>query len=252
MRLLLLICLLLTAQLRADNSTGVDLLIVATDDDTLAPILHQLSNRTTETHGAWTIWNGALAGKRVAITRTEGDPLNAVAATTLAIRFHPPRLIFVISCGRPHDPTLRSGDVVVSESFAAFDGMISPPTKLGEGSHALRWEKLPHELMRVGEIETPTEAFAADPHARSLALTLNSAKQHVIAGVLGSASQINREADRIAYLRSQWHTSTEDGDSAHVAGCATLFSTPVIGACVVNGTAEAAADFALQFVAIWK
>ena len=253
MKQLLFVCLLLTAAAaQTFGSQSVDLLLVAADDATLAPVLARLENSRTETHAAWTLWTGKLGEKSAVIARSEGDPLNAVAATTLALRSYSPRLIFVFGTARPHDLALQAGDVIISNGFAAFDGIISPPVELGHGTHPLDWEKLPHPLMTAGEKEVPTELFPADAHAREIALSLSRADRRVVEGVLGSASQINREADRIAYVRSQWRTSTEDGESAHIAGCAALFGIPVVGARVVNGTPAAAADFALEFLSHWK
>ena len=229
-----------------------DLLLVAPDDATLAPVLKKLEGARTETRAAWTFWFGQLHGKSVVLTRTEGDPLNAVAATTLAVRRYQPKLIVVFGTARTHDPALRAHDVVVSEIFVAFDGLISPPTGLGGGSDALKWMKLPHPLMTKGERETPTPAFPADAAALALARTLATPQGRVISGVLGSANQVNREADRIAWIRAQWGTSTEDGESAHIAGVGQLLGTPVIGFRVIDGTPEEAAEFALKFVEAWK
>lgn len=240
---------LLAAPARAQP---VDLLLAA-DDAALRPVLARLSDAKSESRAAWTFWRGRLAGKSVALARTEGDPLNAVAATTLAIRLFQPRLIVTFGVARPHAAELRAGDIVVSEAFAAFDGMISTPTPLEGGSDALRWGTRPHPLMTAGEKETPTESFPADARARTVALALpRPDRARVVAGVLGSAHQINRESDRIAWLRERWKTSTEDGESAHVAGCALLLETRVVGFRIVDGPPDAAASFVLQFVEAWK
>ena len=247
-----LLCLLALAVARLTAAEQTDLLLIAANEALLQPVLDQLANPRTETHAAWRIWSGQLAGKNIVLTRSEGDPLNAVAAATLAIRLHQPRLVVVYGVGRAHDPALQAGDIVVSREFAAFDGMLSPVTALGAGSHPLRWNKLPHRMMGPGERETPAESFPADHAALELALNLAVPRGRVVAGVLGSANQINREVDRIAWLREQWHSSTEDNESAHVAGCAVLFGVPVVGFRVVAGRPEEVAEFALRFVKAWR
>lgn len=249
---MLFLGVLVMASTQAWGAKPVDVMLVAADDVTLAPVLARLENAQIETHAAWTLWTGTLDGKQAVVTRSEGDPLNAVAATTLALRNYQPRLIFVFGTSRPHDLSLEKGTVVISTEFVAFDGMMSPAAELGKGTRPLEWSKLPHPLMTAGEKEVWTESFPADAHARDLALTLNRADRRVVGGVLGSASQVNREVDRIAYLRSQWHTSTEDEESAHIAGCATLFAIPIIGARIIDGTPAAAGDFALEFLSHWK
>ena len=233
-------------------AASVDLLLVTADDVTLRPVLQGITGMKEETQGAWRFWRGRLCGKDVVATCSEGDPLNAVAATTLAVRRHSPRLIVVFGPARAHDVRLKEGDVVVSERFAAFDGMVSRPAGLGEGSDSLRWKVLPHLLATPGEKETPTTFFPADRAAREVALKLNLPGVRVLPGVLGSAHQVNREADRVAWIREQWQTSTEDGDSAHVAGVALLLGIPVVGLRIVEGSAAQSADLVLRFVEAWK
>jgi adenosylhomocysteine nucleosidase len=234
------------------SAAAVDLLLVASDEAEAKVVLDKMAGAVAETRGAWTLWRGALAGKTIVLTRAEGDPLNAVAATTLALRLHPARLVVVFGAARAHDPALQPGDLVVSERFAAFDGMVSPIVELGGGSDALLWQKRAHKLVATGEREIPTEHFPADARALAAARQLPPGRGRVVAGTLGSAHQVNREADRIAWLRQHWQTTTEDGESAHVAGCALLFGVPVVGLRVVDGSHGEAAEFALKLVEAWK
>jgi adenosylhomocysteine nucleosidase len=250
-RIVVALAILLTLA-AAGRAAPADVLVVAADDATLRPLLQRMTDVQIETRAAWTFWRGRLDQKSLVLARSEGDPLNAVAATTLAIRLHSPKLVVAIGTSRAHDPTLRAGDIVVSQRFAAFDGMISPVLPLGGGSNSLQWNKRPHPLVTAGERETPREFFPADPTALALALSLRSERGRVVAGVLGSAHQVNREADRIAKLRDKWQTSTEDGESAHVAGVALLFNLPVIGIRIVDGTPAEAAAIAVKFLEVWK
>jgi adenosylhomocysteine nucleosidase len=227
---------------------ATDLLLVAATNDELKPLQAKLASMRTENRAGWQFWLGTLGGKSVVLARTEGDPLNAVAATTLAIRRYAPQRVISFGAARAHDPSLRPGDVVVSREFAAFDGMVSPHRELGAGSAPLTWHKMPHPLMTAGENETRQERFPAEIAMLNPAQRLTSARGRVIAGVLGSAHQINREADRIAYLRAQWGTDTEDGESAHVAGCAFLFGIPAFGLRVIDGQPGEAAALVLQLL----
>lgn len=245
MKRFVFVCLLLTAALRA---AGTDILLAAASEAELSPVLNRLANVRTEKHAAWQFWLGTLDGKTVVLTRTEGDPLNAVAATTLAIRRYAPQLI--VSCGpaRAHDPDLRPGDVVISREFAAFDGMVSPHRELGAGTTPLAWHKLLHPLITSGEKENRQERFPAHALTLAAAEKLTAPRGRVRPGVLGSAHQVNREADRIAYLRAQWGTSSEDGESAHIAGCALLFGVPAFGLRVIDGQPGEAAALVLQLL----
>jgi len=235
--------------LRAGN---VDVLLAAASDAELKPLLAQMTDARVEKRAAWTFWLGTLSGRKVVLTRTEGDPLNAVAATTLAIRRYSPRLVVTFGSARAHDSGLRAGDVVVGEQFAAFDGMESPVRPAGGGSDALKWEILPHLLMTAGEKEVTVKMFAADAGALKAARSLTAPRGRIVPGVLGSANQVNREADRIAWLRAQWGTSCEDGESADIAGCAQLLGVPVGGWRVIDGAEGEAAALVVPFLEAWK
>ena len=247
--LILTILLLLPVALRAES---VDVLLAAASDAELQPLISQLGTPHTETRAAWQFWTGTIRGKKVVLTRTEGDPLNAVAATTLAIRHYAPKLVVTIGAARAHDPALKPGDVVVSNTFVAFDGLVSQPHALGDGVHPLTWEQLPHAVMTPGEKEHYQTDFPADPAALAVAEKLTPARGRVVAGALGSANQVNREVDRIAWIHQTWKTSCEDAESAHIAGCALLFNVPVIGLRIIDGTPAETPALALQFLEALK
>lgn len=244
MKRLWIVLLLLTPILRA---AGADVLLAATEEE-LRPLLARIKAPRTETRAGWQFWLGTLEGKDVVLTRTEGDPLNAVAATTLAIRRYSPKLVLTFGSARAHDPSLQAGDVVLSREFAAFDGMVSPHRDLGAGTAPLAWYKLNHPLMTPGEQESRQELFPADQATLAIAEKLTTSRSHVVSGVLGSAYQVNREADRIAVLRKQWGTTTEDSESAHIAGCALLLGVPAFGLRVVDGKPGEAAQLILQLL----
>lgn len=85
-----------------------------------------------------------------------------------------------------------------------------------------------------------------------MAKTLTAPRGKLTVGVLGSSAQVNREVDRVAWIRTQWGTSSEDGESAHIAGCAQLLGVPVIGLRVIDGADGEAARVTLNFLERWK
>ena len=249
-RFLFVTAILLCCQIEPAHAAAterVEILFAAASDAELKPLLDQMQSVRTESRAAWQFWLGTLAGKPVVLTRTEGDPLNAVAATTLAISRYAPKLVVTFGSARAHDPALRPGDLLVSEKFTAFDGLISEFSSLSGGSNSLTWRKLPHLLATTGEKETPAYFFPADAAALALAKSLVAPRGRTVVGVLGSAGQVNREADRIAWIRTQWGSSSEDGESAHIAGCAQLLRVPVIGLRVIDGTEGEAGAVAVKF-----
>jgi adenosylhomocysteine nucleosidase len=232
----------------AAPAPGTAIVIAAATDAELVPLRSHLADVRTETTAAWQFWVGSLGGRTVVLTRTEGDPLNAVAATTLAIQHHHPALVIAIGSAQALVPDLHPGDVVVSEKFAAMDGMISPVTGIGGGTHPLQWHLLPHLPMHPGEQEMPALSFPADAAAVAVAQHLSSPCGRVVVAVLGSSGQTNREADRIAWLREKWGASCADGESAPIAGCAQLLGVPALGLRVIDGKPGEAAGVALQFL----
>jgi len=248
-RLGILFCTLLLAIGRAEP---VDVLLAAASDAELRPLLARLGTPQAEAIAVWQFWHGTIAGRHVVVARTEGDPLNAVAAVTLGIRHFGPRLVLTFGTARAHDPALRPGDVVASERFSAFDGMETAVAAVGKGSAPLAWDRLPHALATAGEREVPAPFFPADAGALGVALHLALPPGRVVAGVLGSASQVNREADRIAWLHEKWGTSCEDGESAHIAGCAQLLGVPAFGVRVIDGKEGDAAAVVLKFLEAWQ
>ena len=239
-------------QALAAETFSAEVLLAASTDAELQPLLARLQNPKKESRAAWEFWIGTLAGKPVVLTRTEGDPLNAVAATTLAIRRYAPKLVVTFGSSRAHDPSLRTGDVLISGKFAAFDGIVSPVVPLDGGSDSRSWQRLPHLLATAGEKETAEYFFKADAKAGEVAKALTMPRGKVVVGVLGSSAQTNREADRIAWIRANWNTSSEDGESAHIAGCAQLLGVPVIGLRVIDGGPGEAAAHVLDFLEAWK
>jgi adenosylhomocysteine nucleosidase len=210
----------------------VDLLIAAATEAELAPVRAKMSGVKETTLTSWTFWSGTLAGKSVVLARTEGDPLNAVAAVTLGIRRFDPSLVLSYGIARPHDLTLKAGDVVVSEKFVAFDGFISGHRGLGEGTKLSDWKKLPHAPISSGEVETYAESFSASKDAKMAAMGLKvSGGGRIVAG--------------------------EDFESAHVAVTAKLFGVPAAGIRVISmadasaGETAAAQVKAAELVLSW-
>ena len=230
------------------SAQPVEVLLLGADDATLQPLLAKMERPQLEKHATWSFWSGKLAGRSVVLARTEGDPLNAVVVTTLGIHLHPPHLIISYGVARAHDPALCAGDIVVSEGFAAFDGVQSWRRELGEGSDAIEWRVLPHLFLTPEGTEKAERIFPADRKAVGLGLSLHNPNGRVVGGVLGSANQINREIDRIAWLRSHWGSSCEDAESGHIAGCALALGVPVIGLRVIEGQPTQAAAAALEFL----
>jgi nucleoside phosphorylase len=87
------------AALKIDkDGSGVDIVVQGALDSELQPLLAALEGKERIQIAAWTFWRGRIGVKRVVVSRTEVGPINAVAATTLAVvSFKPKRKTFGLS-----------------------------------------------------------------------------------------------------------------------------------------------------------
>src|SRR5262249_49044408 len=84
-----------TEAARINDKVGsdVDIAVQGALDSELQPLLAALEGKEQIQIAAWTFWRGRIGAKRVVVSRTEVGPINAAAATTLAIVNFKPKLI---------------------------------------------------------------------------------------------------------------------------------------------------------------
>jgi adenosylhomocysteine nucleosidase len=88
---------------------------------------------------AWTFWRGRLGGLRAVISRTEVGPVNAAAATTLAIVNFRQRLIINQGTAGAAGPDLKVFDIVVGEATVDYGAFRSARAEAGAGVDMARW-----------------------------------------------------------------------------------------------------------------
>ena len=86
---------------------SVDIVVQGALDWELQPLLAALTGKEQIQLAAWTFWRGRIGDKSVVVSRTEVGPINAVAATTLAIEHFKPRLIINQGTAGANDPELK-------------------------------------------------------------------------------------------------------------------------------------------------
>jgi hypothetical protein len=101
---------------RSAESAPVDIIVQGALDVELQPLLAALEDKREIQVAAWTFWRGKIAGRSVVISRTEVGPINAVAATTLAITHFRPRLVINQGTAGANDPDLQVFDIIIGES----------------------------------------------------------------------------------------------------------------------------------------
>lgn len=85
------------------------------------------------------------------ISRTEVGPINAVAATVLAIMHFRPRLLINQGTAGANDPDLKVFDIIAGESTVDYGAFRSEPAKPGEGIQLSRWSPMAHRLRLDGK-----------------------------------------------------------------------------------------------------
>ncbi len=212
----------------------MDVLIQGAADSEVTPFVASLSGPTRVQLAAWTFWRGRLGDKRVVISRTGVGPINAAAATTLAIMTFHPRLIINQGTAGATGPDLRVFDIITGEATVDYGGFSTPHAEAGAGSDPSSWMRMMHRLRFEGDEDMPLPVFPGDPDVLALALQQSYEHGRVLKGVIGSAFEFNREVDRLSWIRHNYDAVSEDMESAFAAGAALGFNTPFLAIRIIS------------------
>lgn len=204
----------------ASADDPIKLLVQGATDVELGPLLDALEGRQATQIAAWTFWEGRIGATRVAVSRTEVGPINAVAATVLGIDRYKPVLIINQGTAGAHNPALRLWDIVIGEKTVDYSAYTSESAGVGSGIHPARWKPDPHRLRLDGRQLTSFPTFAGDARTIEAVVAMNNPRGRVFRGTIGSAPQYNREVDMIANIRARYATDSEDMESAFAHGAA--------------------------------
>lgn len=213
---------------------SVDIVVQGAVDSELQPLLAALEGREQIQMAAWTFWRGRIGGRRVVVSRTEVGPINAVAATTLAIQRFKPRLIINQGTAGAADPTLRVFDIIVGEATADYGAFRSSHADEGEGVDQSRWRPMPHRFRLGGTEQLALLHIPGDPDAMTVALATPYARGRVLKGIIGSAFEFNREIDRLNWIRETYGVVSEDMESVYSAGASLGFVTPFLAVRIIS------------------
>lgn len=207
----------------------VDLLVEGAEDSELKPLVDALIGKQEVQVGAWTFWTGKIGQKTVVVSRTGMGPINAAAATTIAIeRFHPAAIIDQGTAGA-HNPELQIWDIVLGAKTTDYGAFKSEHADAGAGSSESRWKPIVHEIQGKRY-----PVFAGDAKLIAMAKAVPYARARVVEGTIGSAYQFNKEIDRIAWLRKTYGTDSEDMESVYIAGVAAGMGVPFLAIRIIS------------------
>lgn len=219
---------------QTESMSPVDIVVQGALDWELQPLLAALEDKREIQIAAWTFWRGKIGGKSVVVSRTEVGPINAVAATTLAITTFRPKLIINQGTAGANDPELKVYDIVVGEATVDYGAFRSEHADAGQGVSQSRWQPMAHQLRIDGKERVPFKSFPGDEAAMKVALKTKYERGRVRRGVVGSAFEYNREIDRLLWVRKNYETDSEDMESAFAAGAAVGFKTPFLAVRIIS------------------
>ena len=226
----------------------------------LGPLLDALEEKKAVTIGTWHFWLGKFGEKSAIVSLTEVGPMNATAATVLAIERWQPRVILNQGTSGAHDRRLQVRDIVLGLKNVEFNAYKTEAAGPGKGSSLSR--VIPSTTkMRIGSLENRVgfTSFPGSPTLAEQALRVKYDKGRVMTGVVGSGHQWNREIDRIEWLRKTYGSDVEDMESAYVAAVAYAFQIPFLSVRIVSDsefhspefireTGSDCAEFVLDFI----
>jgi adenosylhomocysteine nucleosidase len=240
---------------RVDEFAPVDIVVQGALDSELQPLLAALEDKRELQVAAWTFWRGRITGRSVVISRTEVGPINAVAATVLAITHFRPRLIINQGTAGANDPDLKVFDIIAGESTVDYGAFDSEPAKAGEGVQLSRWSPMLHRLRLEGKKLVPFQSFPGDEEILKMTLATKYTRGRVLKGVIGSAFEFNREIDRLLWVRKVFGATSEDMESAFAAGAAVGFKTRFLAIRIISDsefyappTQRSAGEYCAAFV----
>ena len=238
-RLMCLIALFCAPFTHASNPASAPILIQGAMDVEVDTMVAALQEKQALTIGAWTFWQGTLAGYPVVISRTEVGLANAAAATTLAIERFKPRLIINQGTSGGHDPALHRGDIVIATRSFNMGAYRSDFTPADQGIDPRKWHnfEVTMRLRENGKLVEHT-SFAGDPELVGRALGMADRYQHgrVVAGIIGTADEWNRQVARINWLHQTYNTAAEEMETSSAALVAEAYKVPFVGIRVLSNT----------------
>lgn len=238
-RLMCLIALFCAPFTHASNPASAPILIQGAMDVEVNTMVAALQEKQALTIGAWTFWQGTLAGYPVVISRTEVGLANAAAATTLAIERFKPRLIINQGTSGGHDPALHRGDIVIATRSFNMGAYRSDFTPADQGIDPRKWHNF-EVTMRLRDNGKLVEhsSFAGDPELVGRALGMADRYQHgrVVAGIIGTADEWNRQVARINWLHQTYNTAAEEMETSSAALVAEAYKVPFVGVRVLSNT----------------
>ncbi len=221
--------------LAARASERVDVLVQGAEKLEVKEIVATLEQPRKVEIGPFSFWVGKIGPHRVAVSLTGQGLLNCTTATVLGIEEFSPKLIVNQGTSGAQVPGLKVHDIIIGRRSLDYGNFTTPVRAPGAGSAPLAWTPVPQRL-RAGDgrwQEFP-EGFSGDPEALAVALRTSNSLGRVMAGVIGSAHEVNLELDRVQWSHRTFGMDVEEMESGHVAALAHTYGIRYIAFRVVS------------------
>jgi adenosylhomocysteine nucleosidase len=230
----LFLLFLIVAPLHATEP--VDILVQGAEKLEIREILETLGNDAEKrTIGTFSFWVGNIGPHRVAVSLTGQALINCTVATVLGIEEFRPKLIVNQGTSGAQRPGLTLHDIIVGQRALDYGNFVSPVRAAGEGSDPLHWTPIPQRLRDTsGTLVAYPDGFQGDSAALKVALGTTNTMGAVVAGVIGSAHEVNLELDRVAWSHRTFGMDVEEMESGHVAAIAHAYGIRCIAFRVVS------------------
>ncbi len=219
--ILLLIALTLVAL--AAGADRVDVLVQGAEKLEVREIIAALKPAPEKISiGPFSFWRGKIGAHRVAVSLTGQGLLNCTTSTILGIEEFQPTLIVNQGTSGAQKPNYKVHDIIVGRRTLDYGNFITPVRRVGEGSRPLEWTPLSQRLrlLPAGELQAHPDGFPGDAAAIEVALHTENSLGRVVAGVIGSAHEVNLELDRVRWSARTFDMDVEEMESGHVAAIA--------------------------------
>lgn len=218
--LILLVLSFVASTLAADR---VDILVQGAEKLEVREIIAALKPAPEKIAiGPFSFWRGKIGVHQVAISLTGQGLLNCTTATILGIGEFQPTLIVNQGTSGAQKPNFKVHDIIVGRRALDYGNFITPVRRVGEGSRPLEWTPLPQRLRLppTGDLQAHPDGFPGDAAAIKVALRTENSLGRVVAGVIGSAHEVNLELDRVGWSARTFDMDVEEMESGHVAAIA--------------------------------
>ena len=237
--LLLLVCVSVGA------AEPVDVLVQGAENLEIREILAAMEKDAEKvTLGRFSFWVGSIGPHRVAVSLTGQAVINCTVATVIGIEEFQPKLIVNQGTSGAQRPGLGLHDIVVGSTALDYGNFVSPVRAAGEGSNPLDWTPVPQRLRdSAGALVAHTDGFRGDAAAIETALRTANSMGEVVAGVIGSAHEVNLELDRVEWSNRTFGMDVEEMESGHVAAIAHAYGIRFVAFRVVSDAPYEGIDF---------